>query len=242
MRSAGKIHARAHLLAAAEEMAEVDSAVSCAAMIGGKIDGFNVGRPLGDVVDKPAGRGHAAFQPGDAFQEFDALLVFERHILLAGDGHAVDFKPGGEIDGKTANLVVAVVAHGHVVVVDRGIVLHHVGEQARNLVAEQIAGDDGGRKRRFLERRAVERAHGDGFGKIVVFHLAVHQDGGGDGRGFLLRRCGILRGGLRATRVAGFCGAVCAAAGRPREPTTEGRRQAQLQRAWRKVAMGEHER
>ena len=37
---AGKIHARAHLLAAAEEMAEVDGAVGCAAMIGGEIDGL----------------------------------------------------------------------------------------------------------------------------------------------------------------------------------------------------------
>jgi hypothetical protein len=79
--------------------------------------GLDVGRALGDVVDEAASRGHAAFDAGDAFEEFDALLVFERHILLAGDGHAVDFEPGGEIDGKAANLVVAVVAHGNVVVV-----------------------------------------------------------------------------------------------------------------------------
>ena len=35
---AGEIEARAHLLAAAEEMAEIDSAVGRAAMIGGEID------------------------------------------------------------------------------------------------------------------------------------------------------------------------------------------------------------
>ena len=129
------------------------------------------------------------------------LLVFERHILLAGDGHAVDFKAGGEIEGKAANLVVAVVAHGHVIVADRGIVLDHVGEQARDLVVEQVAGDDGGRKRASLERRAIERADGDGFGKIVVFDFAVDHDCGGDGRRFL--RCAGLRdsaggGSLRA--------------------------------------------
>ena len=57
---AGEIHSRAHLLAAAEEMAEIDGAVGGAAMIGGEIDGLNVGGTLGDVVDEAAGRGHAA--------------------------------------------------------------------------------------------------------------------------------------------------------------------------------------
>ncbi len=138
---------------------------------------------------------------GNALEEFDLLLVFERHILLAGDSHAIDFKTGGEIEGKTANLVVAVVAHRHVIVADRGIVLDHIGKQARDLVVEQVAGHDGGRKRRFPERRAIEGAHGDGFGKIVVFDFAVHHDGGGDGRGFLLRQ------------VAGLCVDGCAGAG-----------------------------
>ena len=36
------------------------------------------------------------------------------------------FKSGGQIEGKAANLVDAVVAHGHVIVADRGVVFHHV--------------------------------------------------------------------------------------------------------------------
>ena len=193
---AGEIDARAHLLAAAEEMAEIDGAVGGAAMIGGEIDGLDVGRALGDVVDEAAAEATPLSTPARPLQEFDALLVFERHILLAGDGHAVDLEAGGEIEGKAANLVVAVVADGHVIVADRGIVLDHVREQARDLVVEQIARDDGGRERRVLERRAVERAHRDGFGKIVVFDFAVDDDGGGDGRGLLRgwrRGCELLR-------------------------------------------------
>ncbi len=203
---AGEIHARAYLLAAAEKMAEVDSAVGCAAMIGGEIDGLDVGGALGDVVDETAGRSHAALDGGKPMQEFDTLLVFERHILLAGDGHAVDLKAGGEIEGKAANLVDAVVADGHVIVLDGSIVFDDIREQARDLVVEQIARNDRGGKRRVLERRAVERAHGDGFGKIVVFHFAVDDDGGGDGRRFLLRRGGTLRRGLRSRIWQGLLG------------------------------------
>src|SRR5208337_12884 len=171
-------------------------------MIGGQIDGLDVGRSLGDEIDEAAGGGDATFDRGNALEEFDLLLVFERHILLTGNGHAVDLETGGEIERKTANLVVAVVAHGHVIVADRGIVLHHVRKQARVLVAEQVAGDDGGRTRRLLQRGSIERAHGDGFGKIVVFGFAVHHDGGGNGRRFLLRGGGILRrrGILRGRR------------------------------------------
>ena len=58
---AGEIHARAHLLAAAEEMAQIDGAVGRAAMIGGQIDGLDVGGALGDEVDEAARGGHAAF-------------------------------------------------------------------------------------------------------------------------------------------------------------------------------------
>ena len=102
-------------------------------------------------------------------------------------------KPGREIEGKAANLVVAVVADGHVIVADRSVVLDHVREQARDLVAEQIARDNRGRKRRILERLAVQRPDGNGLGKIVVFHFAVDDDGGGDGRRLLLRGVGVLR-------------------------------------------------
>ena len=210
---AGEIHARAHLLPAAEEMAEVDGAVRRAAMIGGEIDGLDVGGALGDVVDEAARRGHAAFDRGNAFEELDLLLVFKRHILLAGDGHAVDFKSGGEIEGKSANLVVAVVAHGHVVVADRGIVLDHIREQARNLVVEQVARDDGGRKRRLLERRAVERADGDGFGKIVVFDSPWTMTVVVTGAGFCCAGAEFCAG-LCAVPELGLCGAVCAARGR----------------------------
>ena len=86
-----------------------------------------------------------------------ALLVFERDVLLAGDGEAVDLEAGGEVEGKAANLVVAVVADGDVVVADRGVVFDDVGEEAGDLVREHVAGDDDGGERGVFER-AVSRA------------------------------------------------------------------------------------
>ena len=97
-------------------MAQIDRSVRRSAMIGGQVEVFDRGRPLGDVVDEAAGRGNAALHAGNALEKLDALLVFKRNILLAGDGHAVDLKPGGQIERKAANLVEAVVAHGHVIV------------------------------------------------------------------------------------------------------------------------------
>ena len=99
-------------------MAKIDRAEGRAAFIRRKIDGLDVGGALGDEVDEAARGGDTALHGGNALEELDLLLVFERHILLARDGHAVDFKTGGEIQRKTANLVVAVVAHRHVIVAD----------------------------------------------------------------------------------------------------------------------------
>ena len=45
---------RAAALAAAEEMTDIDCAEGRAAMIGGKIDGLDVGGALGDVIDEAA--------------------------------------------------------------------------------------------------------------------------------------------------------------------------------------------
>src|SRR5271169_4071729 len=109
-------------------MTKIDCAESRAAMIGGQIDGLDVGGALGDEVDEAARGGDTAFDGGNAFEELYLLLVFERHILLARDGHAVDFETGGEIERKTADLVVAVVAHWHVIVAYRSIVLYHIGK------------------------------------------------------------------------------------------------------------------
>ena len=83
-------------------------------------------RLFGHIIDYAAGGGDAAFKSGDAFHEFDALLVFERNILLAGDGHAVDLQAGGQIDGESADLVVTVVADRRVVFADGCVVLHDV--------------------------------------------------------------------------------------------------------------------
>src|ERR1039458_3056691 len=82
---AAKIYARAHLFPATEKMPQMDRAVAASAMIGGQVHGLHYRRPLGDVIDKPAARGHTAFHAGNALEELDALLVFKRHVLLAGD-------------------------------------------------------------------------------------------------------------------------------------------------------------
>ena len=142
-----------------------------------------------------------AFNTRNSFEDLDALLVFEGNILLAGNGHSIDFKTSSQIEWEPADLVVAVVAHGNVIVGDRGVVFDHIGDETRDLVVEQIARDDGGREWGVKKRSAVESAHGDGVGQVIVIGLAVHDDGGGDWRerrrrGFLLGRwSGGLRGG-----------------------------------------------
>ena len=113
-------------------------------MICGEIEILDRGGLFGDVVDEAACGGDSALKTGDAFEEFDTLLVFERHILLTGDGHAVDLEAGGEIDGEAADFVVAVVADRSVVFADGGVVFNDVREQARALIEEEIVGDDGG--------------------------------------------------------------------------------------------------
>jgi hypothetical protein len=137
----------------------------------------------------------AALHAGDALEKLDARLVFQRHILLAGDGHAVDLESRGQVDRKAANFVVAVVAHRRVVLADGGVVLHHVREQARALVQEQLVRHHRGRKRRLLKRRTVQSPHHDCIGKIIVLYLAAYHDRGGDGLHLLLRfrRVGRLR-------------------------------------------------
>ena len=97
-------------------------------MVGGEVEGGTLAgvRFFGRIVDDAACGGNAAFESGDALDEFDALLVFEGNILLAGDGHAVDLQAGGEIDGESANLVVTVVADGRVVFADGRVVLDDV--------------------------------------------------------------------------------------------------------------------
>ena len=97
-------------------------------MIGREIERgtFAIVGLLRHVIDNAAGGGYAALKPCNAFHNFNALLVLERNVLFAGDGHAVDLKPGGEIDGKTADLEVAVVAHRRIVLADRSVILHDV--------------------------------------------------------------------------------------------------------------------
>ena len=140
----GEIDARTHLFAAAEQMAQVNGSVCGSTMIGGQIDRLNCRRPLRDIVDEPAGRGHAALHARNALEKFDALLVFQRYVLFAGNRHAVDLQAGGQIDRKSANLEVAVVAHRRIILANGRVVLHHIREQARNLVCKQVARYNGG--------------------------------------------------------------------------------------------------
>ena len=124
-------------------------------MVGGEIDGWMqaaVGL-LCCVVDDATAGGDAAFEAGDAFDDFDTLLVFERDILFAGDGQAVDLEAGGEIDGESADLEIAVVANGGVVFADGGVVFDDVRERAGDLVANDGAGDVGDGDREFLRWR-----------------------------------------------------------------------------------------
>src|SRR4051812_14590438 len=111
-------------------------------MIGDKING-GMHAAIGflcRVVDDAAAGGDAAFETCDAFDDFDTLLVLERNVLLAGDSKAVDLKAGGEIDGESANLEVAVVADGGVVFADGRVVFDYVRERAGDLVADDGAG------------------------------------------------------------------------------------------------------
>ena len=145
-------------------------------MVRRQVDGLDHGWPFGDVVDEATGRCYATLQPIDALEKLDPLLVFQGHILLASDGHAVDLKASSEIDGETANLEIAVVAHWRIVLADRGVVLHQVREHARKLVGQQIAGHHCGRERRLLNRRSVQIAYREHVGKIIVLQLAVNHD------------------------------------------------------------------
>ena len=89
----------------------------------------------GEVNGATAGR-YTGFNPGQAVEYFDGLLVFEGNVLLARDREPIDLQPGGEVDGKAADFVVAVVADGDVVVTDGGVVFDDVREEARDLVRE----------------------------------------------------------------------------------------------------------
>ena len=86
-------------------------------MIGGQVDTrtFAAVRLLCCVVDHAPAGSDTAFHPGDALDDLDPLLVFEWQILLACDGETVDLDSGREVDGKSANLKIAIVA-------DRGVI------------------------------------------------------------------------------------------------------------------------
>ena len=112
---AHKRHARAHLLARAKEMPQVNIGQRAATMIRRQIHRLNCCRLLGNKVNHSARGCNPALHAVNAVQDLHPLLVFERNILLPGNGHAVDLKPGGEIDRESANLVIAVISHGRVI-------------------------------------------------------------------------------------------------------------------------------
>ncbi len=188
---AGQIHARAHLFAAAEQPPQIHSSIRAAAMIGRQIESLDSRRPLGHVVDQTARTGHAALHARNPLENLHALLVLERNVLLACDGHPVDLEAGCQVDRETANLIDAVVAHRNVIVAHRRVVLHHIGKQARNLVVQQIACHHHCRQRRLRQRCAIQRANCHRVRKVVVPGLAMHHYRRGDRSNLLRRR---LRG------------------------------------------------
>ena len=191
---AGQIHPRAHLLATAKQPPKINRAKAASSLIGGQIDGLDHRRPLGHVVNQPARGGHAALHAGNALENLDALFVFQRHILLASDGHAVDLQARGQVNRKAANLVDAVIAHRHVIVAHRGVVPHHVREQERALVAEHIARDHGDRLWRLDQWNAIQISHRDNLGKILARRFAMHHHSGRHARNLLWASGGLGRG------------------------------------------------
>ena len=76
--------------------------------------------------------------------------------MFASDGEAVDLKASGKVDGKSADLEIAVVADWGIVFADGGVVLDDVSQYARDLVADDGAGDGCDGEGSLLKRSAVE--------------------------------------------------------------------------------------
>jgi len=89
-----------------------------------------VRRALDNEVDHTARCGHACLQAGQAFQHFDAILVFQRNLRVAGNGHAILAVAGVRIELEAADGELFRIADGVVGIVDAGVELDGIAEIA----------------------------------------------------------------------------------------------------------------
>ena len=112
--------------------AQVDGAVQGAplARFHGDRAQRRASRALDDEVDHAARCGHACLQAGQALQHFDAFLVFQRNLRVAGNGHAILAVAGIGVELEAADGELFRIADGVVGIVDAGIELDGVAEIA----------------------------------------------------------------------------------------------------------------
>ena len=114
----GDVGAQAELLLAAKPAADIGGDVTTATIISGHRHRAHILGAFGHVVDHPAGLGNAALQTGQALEHFHLLLVFQRDVLLAGDGAPIDLVTAGRVQRKATH-------HEILVITDRRITVAH---------------------------------------------------------------------------------------------------------------------
>ena len=164
----------AHAEARRQPAAHVQRHVARAVRVGTDGGGVHVGRALADKIDQAAGSDHTGFQSGQALENLHLLLVFQRHVLLAGHAHAVEAEAGGQIQRKAADRDVLVVADRGVAVAHGGVHVAEVTERARLAIVELGAGDHGDRGRRVAQRRIAEAADLRAVGAVAGLALGLH--------------------------------------------------------------------
>ena len=74
------------------------------------------------------------------FEQLHLLLVFQRYILLAGDGATVDLVAAGRIQREAAYHEIFVIADGGITFSHGGVIFQHVAEQSGVLIFNQCIG------------------------------------------------------------------------------------------------------
>ncbi|MNZ37956.1 hypothetical protein D3C78_554170 [compost metagenome] len=134
----GEVGAQAELPLTAKPAAQVGGQVALALFVGRYRYAAHILGALGHVIDQPARRRHATVQARKALEQFDLLLVLQRHVLLAGDGLAIDAVAAGGIEFEAAHVEVFVIADRGVAFADRRIALQHFAEFAYLAVLDQL--------------------------------------------------------------------------------------------------------
>ncbi|MNJ34842.1 hypothetical protein D3C77_295680 [compost metagenome] len=134
----GEVGAHTELALTAEPAAKVGGDVAFTLLVARYRHRAHILRAFGDVVDQPAGFGNAALQPGQTLEQFDLLFVLQRHILLAGNGLAVDLVAAGGVEFETAHVEVFVVADRRIAFAHRGIALQYFAELAHLSIGQQL--------------------------------------------------------------------------------------------------------